>query len=34
MHYNDSEDFIEYSNDMNDNYKKLKNTPQIKNEKF
>ena len=27
-------DFIEYSNDMNDNYKKLKNTPQIKNEKF
>ena len=31
---NDSKAFIQYSNDMHDIYKLLKNTIQIKNEKY
>ena len=31
---NDSKAFIQYSNDMHDIYKILKNTTQIKNEKY
>ena len=31
---NDSKAFIQYSNDMHDIYKILKNTVQIKNEKY
>ena len=31
---NDSKAFIQYSNDMHDTYKILKNTVQIKNEKY
>ena len=30
----DSESFIEYLNDMDDIYKNIKNTIQIKNEKY
>ena len=30
-HFNHSKDFIEYSNNMNNIYKKLKNKTQIKN---
>ena len=33
-HFNNSEAFIEYSNDMNNIFKTLKNTIQIKNEKY
>ena len=33
-HFNDSEAFIEYSNDMDDIYKTMRNTTQIKNVKY
>ena len=34
MHFNDDKSFIEYSNDIDDIYKTLKNTIQIKNIKY
>ena len=33
-HFNDPKAFIEYSNNLNNIYKNIKNTIQIKNKKF